>query len=203
MANLAIVIFLDRYSKRVKQEKNNKMNSKGKVVIYCSSYKDIDPKYNEIARKLIQALVAEGYEIVSGGTIKGTMGVISDEVVKCGGWHRGILPKFMKGLEYKGVDEMIWTDTMAKRKELMRKDTVAAIALPGGIGTLDELIETLTLVKLKQYSGKILILNYDGFYEPLKELLDYYVEKSMFDQESREKAHFPVEVNDLINILEQ
>lgn len=172
------------------------------VAVFCSSYKDIDPKYNEAARKVIKGLCEKSYTVVSGGTVKGTMGVISDEVVKCGGKHIGILPKFMKGLEYPNMTKTIWTDTMAERKELMREyGSDATIALPGGVGTLDELIETLTLAKLDRYHGKILVLNCDGFYNPLKDMLDYLVDTSMFDSPSRAKIKFLDSAEDLLKLV--
>ena len=81
----------------------------------------------------------------------------------------------MKQFVYPDLSELVWTDTMAERKTILREDTCAVVALPGGTGTLDELIETVALVHLKQYFGKITVLNHDGFYEPLKALLDHYV----------------------------
>ena len=81
----------------------------------------------------------------------------------------------MKGIEFQDMSEVVWTDTMAQRKEEMRNGTAAVIALPGGIGTLDELVETLVLKKLDQYHGRVVVLNIDGFYNPLLELLNHYV----------------------------
>ena len=115
------------------------------VVIYCASSGTIDPKYNEAARQLVQGLHERGYDIVSGGGARGTMGAITGESVRLGGRHVAVLPAFMEGLEHPEVSEVVWTKTMAERKERMREDTVAAIALPGGIGTLEELMETHTL----------------------------------------------------------
>ena len=116
------------------------MNDK-RIVIYCSASYTIDPKFNEAARQMVRALCKKGYAFVSGGTVKGTMGVLSEEIQACGGYHLGILPRYMQGLEYTGVSQVRWTDTMSQRKALMREGTCAAIALPGGIGTLDELMK--------------------------------------------------------------
>lgn len=172
-----------------------------KVVIYCSASYDIDPKFNQAAREVARAACSLGYTIVSGGTVKGTMGVISDEIVKCGGRHVGVLPRFMEDVRYPGLDETVWTDTMAARKERMREGTSAAIALPGGIGTLDELVETLTLAKLDRYPGKVIALNLDGFFEPLKALLDHYVATGMLDSRSRGLIFFPETVGELVELL--
>ncbi len=173
------------------------------IVVFCSSSYTIDPKYNAVAREFVRKASEKGFTIVSGGTVKGTMGEISEELHRRGGRHVGILPKFMKGLEYQGLDETVWVDTMSVRKEMMRQGTCAAVALPGGIGTLDELMETLTLRKLKQYDGDIFVLNADGFYDPLADLLDYYVKTEMLDAASRALIRFPRTVDELIGILEK
>ena len=83
----------------------------------------------------------------------------------------------------------------------MRADTCAAIALPGGIGTMDELIETLVLVKLGRYQGQVIALNLEGYYEPLKALLDHYVKYQMMTPEDRELMQFPNTVEELIALL--
>ena len=157
-----------------------------KAVVFCSSSYDIDPKYEMAAREVVRALHAYGWTLVSGGSFRGTMGVLSDEMERLGGRHVGVLPRFMKGWEYAGLSELVWTDTMADRKERMREGTAVAIALPGGIGTLDELIETHVLAKLGRYRGNILALNLDGFFEPFRDLLDHYVAAGMhFPEDSR------------------
>ena len=168
------------------------MNEERKVVIYCSASYDIDQKYNQAAREVTRAACSLGYTIVSGGAIKGTMGAIGDEVARCGGRHIGVLPRFMEQYKFPGLDEIIWTDTMAERKELMREGTCAAIALIG----------TLTLAKLERYSGKIFALNLDGFYDPLKDLLDHYVRTGMLDTLSRGLIEFPDTVAELVGHLD-
>ncbi len=172
-----------------------------KIVIFCSASNDIDPKFNQAARNLVRAACSLGYTIVSGGTVKGTMKVVADEVVACGGSHIGILPRFMAVYHYPALTRTIWTETMAERKEKMREGTNAAIALPGGIGTLDELIDTLTLAKLGIYRGRVIALNIDGFYDPLVSLLDHYVTTGMLDSESRSLIDFPSSVEELAELL--
>ena len=156
-----------------------------KAVVFCSANSGIDPKYNVAAREVVRALHAYGWTLVSGGSFRGTMGVIADEMERLGGNHIGVIPRFMKGLEYPRLTELIWADTMAERKERMREGTSAAIALPGGIGTLDEFIESLVLVKLHQYAGKLLVLNVDGFFDPFQALLDHYVVTGMLSPDDR------------------
>lgn len=178
------------------------MGEERKIVIYCSASYDIDQKYNQAAREVTRAACSLGYTIVSGGAVKGTMGAVGDEVARQGGRHIGVLPRFMEQYKFPGLTQVIWTDTMADRKEKMREGTCAAVALPGGIGTLDELIGTLTLAKLGKYSGKIFALNLDGFYNPLKTLLDHYVETGMLDARSRGLIEFPDTVAELVGHLD-
>lgn len=161
-----------------------------KIAVFCSASFEIDPKYNKVARDFVRAASLRGYGVVSGGTIKGTMGEISDELRLCGGYHLGVIPRFMEQYVYPDLSEVIWTDTMAERKSLLRKDTCAVVALPGGVGTLDEVIEVLALVHLKQYFGKIFLLNHEGFYEPLRNLLQHYVDTKMLSEATMEKVIF-------------
>lgn len=169
-----------------------------KIVIFCSASTKIDPKYNQAARLLARELHKRGYALVSGGGAIGTMGAITDESIKCGGQHTAVLPRFMKGLENPEIKDVVWTDTMAQRKEAMRAGTVAAIALPGGIGTLDELIETQTLKKLNKYPGDIFVLNLDGFFDPFKALLDHYVETKMLEPKDHALVKFADTVEQLL-----
>ena len=156
-----------------------------KIVFFCSASTACPQEYNQSAAIVIEELCKKGYGIVSGGTCLGTMGVISNTVAKCGGYHKGVLPRFMQDVAFPGLSEVVWTDTMSERKEEMRRDTVAAVALPGGIGTLDELIETHVLVKLKKYHGRVIVLNLDGFFNPFLALLDHYVATGMLTPQDR------------------
>lgn len=173
-----------------------------KAVVFCSASFDIDERFNDLARDVVRALYGCGYSLVSGGTVKGTMEVIADEARRLGMEHVGIVPAFMKGVEYPGLSETVWTETMSERKELMRAGTCLAVALPGGIGTLDELIETMTLAKLGKYPGKLVAFNCDGFYEPLKALLDHYVATGMLDARSRGLISFPETVEELVACID-
>lgn len=172
-----------------------------KIAVFCSASSKIDEKYNVVAREFVRKAVSRGYGIVTGGTVKGTMGVVSDELYKCGGYHLGVIPRFMEQYVYPDLSEVIWTDTMSERKVLLRKDTSAVVALPGGIGTLDELIETFALIHLKQYFGKILVLDYEGFYEPLKALLQHYVETGMLCEETMARIRFAQTPDELLDML--
>ena len=176
---------------------------KGKIAVFCSASFEIDPKYNKVAREFVRAASLCGYGIVSGGTIKGTMGEISDELVAAGGYHRGVIPRFMKEYVYPDLTEVIWTDTMAERKILLRKGTTAVVALPGGIGTLDEIMDTFACIHLKQYDGRIFVLNHEGFYEPLRNLLQHYVDEKMLSQQTMDKIGFADTTEQLLEMLQK
>ena len=166
-----------------------------KIVIFCSASNDIAPEYNAAAGQFVRAAVGKG------GTVKGTMAVVSDTATERGGCHIGVIARFMNEYVYGSLSEVVWTDTMSERKEKMREGTCAAIALPGGIGTLDEIVETLTLAKLHKYDGKVLALNLGGFYDKFIDLLDFYVQTGMLDEASRALISFPRTVEELVSML--
>lgn len=119
------------------------------------------------------------------------MKVVVDEAKACGAATLGIIPRFMAPVVHPDLDKVIWTDTMAERKEKLREGAAFVVALPGGIGTLDEVVETLTLAKLSKFEGKVICYNYKGFYDKFIDLLDFYVETGMLDAQSRALALFP------------
>lgn len=167
------------------------------ISIFCSASSTIDPKYNQAARELVRALHALGYSVVSGGGARGTMGAITDESIKVGGRHVAVLPRFMKGLENPGLSEVLWTDTMSERKEKMREGSMAAIALPGGIGTLDEFAETHTLRKLGKFQGELYLLNLDGFYDPYLAYLRHLVRHHMLEEQDLALVHVASSVDEM------
>ena len=172
-----------------------------KIAVFCSASFEIDPKYNKVAREFVRAASLCGYGIISGGTVKGTMGEISDELASIGGYHKGVIPRFMQQYVYPNLTEVIWTDTMAERKLLLREGTCAVVALPGGIGTLDEIMDTFACSYLKQYDGEIFLLNYEGFYEPLRNLLQHYVDEKMLSQSAMDKVKFADTTEHLLEML--
>jgi len=107
----------------------------------------------------------------------------------------------MRGLEYDGLTELRWAATMSERKEMMREGVSLAIALPGGIGTMDELFETMVLAKLGRFHGRIGVLNVDGFFEPLRALLDHFVKTGMLTPEDRALVHFASSPKEIAGIF--
>ncbi|MBO4670888.1 MAG: TIGR00730 family Rossman fold protein [Bacteroidales bacterium] len=172
-----------------------------RVLFFCSAVEDIAPEYNEAARQIVRAACARGYEIVSGGTVKGTMDVVCAEAAACGAFVRGVLPRFMEPLVSPYLTETVWTDTMSARKEAMREGVDIAIALPGGIGTLDELFETMVLSKLGCFDGRIAALNIGGFYDSLVALLDHLVATNMLSAADKARLQIVSTVEELEALL--
>ncbi len=171
------------------------------AVIFCSANYDIDEIYGQTAREVVRAVCSAGYGITSGGTVKGTMGVVSEACVEFGAYHRGVIPLFMADVLYPHLNEVVWTERMSERKDRMREGTCLAIALPGGIGTFDELIETMTLRKLYKYPGKIVVINVNGYFEPLRALLDNMVATNMLYPKDRALVEFVSTVDELKAII--
>ena len=149
------------------------MNPIKRVAIFCASSPGIDDIYFEAAEELSRDLVKNKIAVVYGGGGIGLMGKIADTVLELGGEITGIIPIFMKEMEWahKGVKDMVLVRDMHERKYRLRKNIDAVIALPGGVGTMDELMEFITLKQLGQFTKPIIIVNTNGFYDPLFELL--------------------------------
>ena len=171
------------------------------ALFFCSS-SDIDPKYIDAARRVVRATCLKGYTIVSGGATKGLMKVVADEAQACGAANIGVLPRFMEEFSHPNLTQLIWTDTMSQRKDLMRLyGSDIAVAPPGGIGTLDELFETYTLAKLDKYHGKVVAFNCFGFYDGVREMMDKLVSENMVDRKTRELLYFPQTVEEFEALL--
>lgn len=149
-----------------------------RVCVFASSSSRIDNEYAIAATKLGLLLAKAGVQVVYGGGGIGLMGKLADAVLENGGKITGVLPAFMRdeGWGHQKVDEMIFTPDMGERKKKMFAMSDAVIALPGGVGTLEELAEAITLKQLSLFDGPIIILNTLGFYKSLLEFLENMVD---------------------------
>ena len=151
------------------------MATLNQVCVYCGSGAGEDPAYAESARILGRALAQARIRLVYGGGSVGLMGVIARAALDEGGEVTGIIPRFLEKRErvYPDVSELIVTEDMHERKMLMFERADAFVALPGGVGTLEEYIEQLTWVQLGQHQKPMLLANIAGFWQPLIDLLDH------------------------------
>ena len=149
------------------------MNTIKTVCVYCGSGPGTNPRFVEAAITFGKALADDGIRLVYGGGSIGLMGAVAKSVLDHGGAVTGIIPEFLTAREnaLKHVQELIVTPDMHERKRLMFEHSDAFVALPGGIGTLEELVEQLTWQQLGRHSKPILLANIDGFWEPLLALL--------------------------------
>ena len=144
-----------------------------RVTVYCASSAAAHPEFAAAAHRLGGILARAGITTVYGGGAIGSMGRLADGALEAGGRVVGIMPRFMGELEWAHpkVTDIVWTTTMGERKERLFTDTDALVALPGGTGTLEELVEVLTLKRLGQCFKPVVIVNQRGFYDPLIQLL--------------------------------
>jgi uncharacterized protein (TIGR00730 family) len=157
------------------------------VCVFASSSSRINNEYGFAAEKLGSLLAQSGFEVVFGGGGIGLMGKLANAVLKDGGKITGVIPEFMneEGWGHKGVTRMIITSDMGERKKQMFALSSAVVAVPGGIGTLEELTEAITLKQLSLFDGPIIILNTLGFYNSLIDFLDNMVEHHFLRSEHK------------------
>src|SRR5256886_14552304 len=150
-----------------------RMNDIRTVCVYCGSGPGTNPRFIESAIALGKVLAGNGIRLVYGGGSLGMMGAIATSVLEQGGSVTGIIPDFLTAREnaLTRVQELIVTPDMHERKRLMFERSDAFVALPGGVGTLEELVEQLTWKQLGRHTKPILLANVDGFWEPLLALL--------------------------------
>ena len=149
------------------------------LCVYCASSDRLDPKYAAAAAELGGEMVARGWGLVYGGGKTGLMGAVARAVKQAGGKVVGVIPEFMKARElaYDEADELVTVITMRERKLLMETRADAFVTLPGGWGTLEEILEILTLRQLDVVKKPCVFLNQGGFYDPLLGLFDRMVEE--------------------------
>lgn len=147
------------------------------ICIFASSSSRIDNEYAAAASELGLLLARAKMNVVFGGGGIGLMGKLADAVLENGGTITGVIPAFMKeeGWDHSGITEMIITPDMGERKKKMLSLTDVVVALPGGVGTLEELMEAITLKQLGLFRGPIIILNTLNFYKSLIEFIEHMI----------------------------
>ncbi|MBG53509.1 MAG: TIGR00730 family Rossman fold protein [Rhodobiaceae bacterium] len=162
------------------------------VCVYCGSSTGDDPKFSTAAAALGTRFAAENVGLVYGGGKIGLMGICARTVMEAGGRVTGIIPDFLQTAEiaYEGISELHVTRSMHERKQLMFDKSDAFVALPGGIGTLEEVIEMLTWAQLGRHNYPIIFLNIAGFWDPLISLFDHMISNGFM--KSGIRGHYAV-----------
>ena len=145
------------------------------ICVYCASSDHIDSAYADAAHEMGERLVHNGHALVYGGGQVGLMGIIARQVHEGGGHVVGVIPEKLKdreGVAYGVADELIVTATMRERKKIMYERADAFAVLPGGYGTLEEFMEVLTLRQLGYHRRPIVLVNINGFFDPLMDFFE-------------------------------
>lgn len=153
---------------------------KKNICVYCASSNSMDASFYTEARTLGKLMAEEAFGLVYGGGNVGLMGELAKSVHEHNGHVYGVIPRSLKereGIAYEIADELVITESMSERKRLMFERSQAFITLAGGIGTLEELMETLTLKQLGYHSHPMVIVNTNGFYDTLFDMLNHLLEQ--------------------------
>ena len=161
-----------------------KREKKGNVCVFGASSANIDARYADDARELGRHLAENGWRCVNGGGSVGLMGAVTDGTLDAGGEVTGVIPKFMvdNGWCYARLEDVVVSADMHQRKQIMSEMADAVIALPGGVGTLEELLETLTWRQLGLVKTPIIILNSLGYYDNLLSMLSHAIDEGFMKQ---------------------
>ena len=174
-----------------------------RICVFCASSSLAPAQFGQAAFDLGQLLAKAGVHVVFGGGGKGSMGRLADGVHAASGAITGVMPHFMRELEWSHpkVSTYEWTADMAERKARMLAGTDAVVSLPGGCGTFEELLEVMTLKRLGLYLAPIIVVNQAGFYEPLRQLLQSSIDNRFMDHRHESMYTFVDRVEDVLEAV--
>lgn len=165
--------------------------SKPRITVYAASSQALAAEYFDVAARLGRALAEAGYPIVYGGGSTGLMGAMADAALAAGGEVHGVIPKFLMNMEkgHQGLTSLEVVPDMRERKHRMLLNSGAVVTLPGGCGTFEEVFEAMTLKRLGQYFGPIVLVNSYGYYDLLLDFLRHSVRERFMAQAHLELWH--------------
>lgn len=174
------------------------------ICVYCSSSDAISPDFFDIAEELGRLIAGSGYGLIYGGGNIGLMGRIAKSVHQHGGRVVGVIPRFLHeaDLTYLPADELVVTDNMRERKAEMESRADAFVGLPGGFGTLEEMLEVLTLKQLGRHNKPIVFVNARGFYNGLEDVFEHIYRERFAKPDYRCLYHFADDAVDAISYIE-
>lgn len=180
------------------------MPSISSLCVYCGSRTGASPVYRKAAEALARDIAARGVRLVYGGGRVGLMGVIADAVLAAGGRVTGVIPRHLQDVErgHQGLADLVVVETMHERKWRMSELADGFVVLPGGLGTLDETFETVTWKQLGLHDRPIVIADIDGYWAPLRALLEHTIGEGFATPGSAGLATFVDSVADVFPALE-
>ena len=173
------------------------------ICVYCGSQPGRDPAYIAAGRALGKSIAAHGLRLVYGGGTKGIMGAVAAGVLSSGGQVTGIIPEFLVDMEATRhslgqLDELIVTEDMHARKHKMFERSDAFVTLPGGIGTLEEIVEIMTWAQLARHEKPMVFANINGFWDPMMELLKHMTDEGFIHTAHRVQ---PLVIDNIADIV--
>jgi uncharacterized protein (TIGR00730 family) len=173
------------------------------ICVYSSSSNTIDKAYFDLAAELGRAIAANGDTLLFGGGMRGLMGATATAAHECGAKVIGVIPEALnqKGIAYEACDEMIVTKDIRERKSIMDARSDAFITLPGGFGTLEEILEIISLKFLKYHNKPVVILNGEGFYDDMLKQFDDIIDGYFAKPETRLLYHVTADVANAIEYI--
>ena len=174
------------------------------ICVYGASSENIDKSYIKTAENLGKSMAKRSHSLVFGAGASGIMGATARGVTEGGGKVIGIIPKFFNvdGILYDRCDEIIKTSTMRERKQLMEEKSDAFIMAPGGIGTLDEFFEILTLKQLSRHTKAIAVFNINGYFDNLISLMENAISENFIKAECRELYSVFSDIDSMLDYIE-
>lgn len=172
-----------------------------KLAVFCGANVGNNPRYKEAAIELAAAMVANKVDLVFGGGKVGIMGVMADEIMRQGGKAFGVIPEKLMAMEvgHEGITELKIVKTMHERKALMAEMSDAFVALPGGIGTLEEIIEVFTWHQIGYHKKTCALLNTDNYYDSLIQFINDMVDQGFLSANQKDQLLVTSSVNELIH----
>ena len=179
------------------------MNQINSVCVYSASSTKMDEVYFNAARQLGQLLAKRRIRLINGAGSLGLMRSLADAVLENGGEVTGVIPKFMveQGWHHTGLSKLVEVESMHERKQLMADLSDAVIALPGGCGTLEELLEIITWKQLGLYLNPIVILNTNGFFDPLLDMLTRAIDENFMRRQHGEIWHVATTPEEAVELI--
>lgn len=175
------------------------------ICLYGASSNDIPPLYISSTELLGEVMAKRGHTLIYGGGANGLMGAAARGAVKNGGGVIGVAPSFFNadGVLFKGCNEIIYTETMRQRKQIMEEKADAFVVVPGGIGTFDEFFEIITLKQLGRHSKPVAIFNINGYFDEIINMLSKAVSQGFMTEMSRNLAPVFYDAEKLVRYLEE
>lgn len=177
-----------------------------KICVYGAASPTIDPEYMALVEEMGKEMVNRGHSLVFGGGGNGLMGAAARGVRSAGGYILGVVPKFFdeENIEaiYDFCDELILSDTMRQRKQIMEDNSDAFIVVPGGIGTFEEFFEILTLKQLCRHNKPIAIYNLKGYYDEINHAMEQAMKKNFIRDDCRELYFITKDLDELFSYIE-